>query len=187
MLTTSTPPRPISIGEKGKYEKSVELGCFPASARPATSRTEDGRGDRQETASSPRGDQKLGAGQDPTLPLDVESWSQDQRPRRGGRETPARSCWSATRRSPRTKVEQLRGARNRPVPGALHRQPERRPVPARHADGGQDRLAGRGDHGDLPDRLRPGDPPTLETATNLFVNLFFNPERYDLSKVGRSS
>jgi DNA-directed RNA polymerase subunit beta len=34
-------------------------------------------------------------------------------------------------------------------------------------------------------RLRPGDPPTLETATNLFVNLFFNPERYDLSKVGR--
>ncbi len=34
-------------------------------------------------------------------------------------------------------------------------------------------------------RLRPGDPPTVETATNLFINLFFNPERYDLSKVGR--
>jgi DNA-directed RNA polymerase subunit beta len=34
-------------------------------------------------------------------------------------------------------------------------------------------------------RLRPGDPPTLETARNLFFNLFFNPERYDLSKVGR--
>jgi DNA-directed RNA polymerase subunit beta len=34
-------------------------------------------------------------------------------------------------------------------------------------------------------RLRPGDPPTLETATNLFYNLFFNPERYDLSRVGR--
>jgi DNA-directed RNA polymerase subunit beta len=34
-------------------------------------------------------------------------------------------------------------------------------------------------------RLRPGDPPTLDTATNLFKNLFFNPERYDLSKVGR--
>ena len=34
-------------------------------------------------------------------------------------------------------------------------------------------------------RLRPGDPPTLETATNLFNNLFFNPERYDLSQVGR--
>ena len=34
-------------------------------------------------------------------------------------------------------------------------------------------------------RLRPGDPPTLETARTLFQNLFFNPERYDLSKVGR--
>jgi DNA-directed RNA polymerase subunit beta len=34
-------------------------------------------------------------------------------------------------------------------------------------------------------RLRPGDPPTLESAQKLFQNLFFNPERYDLSKVGR--
>ena len=34
-------------------------------------------------------------------------------------------------------------------------------------------------------RLRPGDPPTLETAYNLFNNLFFNPERYDLGQVGR--
>ena len=34
-------------------------------------------------------------------------------------------------------------------------------------------------------RMRPGDPPTLETAENLFNNLFFNPDRYDLSEVGR--
>ncbi len=34
-------------------------------------------------------------------------------------------------------------------------------------------------------RLRPGDPPTLETARNLFESLFFKPERYDLSTVGR--
>ena len=34
-------------------------------------------------------------------------------------------------------------------------------------------------------RLRPGDPPTVDTARNLFNNLFFNAERYDLSKVGR--
>jgi DNA-directed RNA polymerase subunit beta len=34
-------------------------------------------------------------------------------------------------------------------------------------------------------RLRPGDPPTPDTAGTLFHNLFFNPERYDLSKVGR--
>src|SRR4051812_39997401 len=34
-------------------------------------------------------------------------------------------------------------------------------------------------------RLRPGDPPTLETTKTLFNNLFLNAERYDLSKVGR--
>lgn len=34
-------------------------------------------------------------------------------------------------------------------------------------------------------RLRPGDPPRIETAENHFKNLFFNPERYDLSPVGR--
>ena len=34
-------------------------------------------------------------------------------------------------------------------------------------------------------RLRPGDPPTIEAATLFFHNLFFNPERYNLSRVGR--
>jgi DNA-directed RNA polymerase subunit beta len=34
-------------------------------------------------------------------------------------------------------------------------------------------------------RLRPGDPPTLDTARNLFESLFFRPDRYDLSTVGR--
>src|ERR1700719_3734320 len=38
---------------------------------------------------------------------------------------------------------------------------------------------------DIYKKLRPGDPPTRETATTFFNNLFFNPERYDLSKVGR--
>jgi DNA-directed RNA polymerase subunit beta len=38
---------------------------------------------------------------------------------------------------------------------------------------------------DIYRRLRPGDPPTLDTASNLFHNLFFNAERYDLSRVGR--
>ena len=33
--------------------------------------------------------------------------------------------------------------------------------------------------------MRPGEPPTQEVAANLFDNLFFNPDRYDLSKVGR--
>ena len=33
--------------------------------------------------------------------------------------------------------------------------------------------------------MRPGEPPTKEAAENLFTNLFFSSERYDLSKVGR--
>ena len=33
--------------------------------------------------------------------------------------------------------------------------------------------------------MRPGEPPTLETAEGLFNSLFFDPERYDLSAVGR--
>ena len=33
--------------------------------------------------------------------------------------------------------------------------------------------------------MRPGEPPTVDTAEKLFDNLFFSPERYDLSAVGR--
>jgi DNA-directed RNA polymerase subunit beta len=38
---------------------------------------------------------------------------------------------------------------------------------------------------DIYRRLRPGDPPTVETATAFFNDLFFNPDKYDLSAVGR--
>lgn len=34
-------------------------------------------------------------------------------------------------------------------------------------------------------RLRPGEPPTVESATTLIEGLFFDPKRYDLSRVGR--
>jgi DNA-directed RNA polymerase subunit beta len=33
--------------------------------------------------------------------------------------------------------------------------------------------------------MRPGEPPTKDAAETLFKNLFFAPERYDLSDVGR--
>ncbi len=33
--------------------------------------------------------------------------------------------------------------------------------------------------------MRPGEPPTKDAAQNLFQNLFFTPDRYDLSPVGR--
>src|SRR4051812_618309 len=34
-------------------------------------------------------------------------------------------------------------------------------------------------------RLRPGDPPTLDSSRNLFESMFFNPQKYDFSRVGR--
>ena len=34
-------------------------------------------------------------------------------------------------------------------------------------------------------KLRPGDPPTLDTATSLFQGMFFDPRKYDFSRVGR--
>src|SRR5262249_61541386 len=34
-------------------------------------------------------------------------------------------------------------------------------------------------------KQRPGEPPTLDNARNLLRSLFFDPKRYDLTKVGR--
>ena len=34
-------------------------------------------------------------------------------------------------------------------------------------------------------KLRPGDPPTVDTATHLFQGMFFDPRKYDFSRVGR--
>jgi DNA-directed RNA polymerase subunit beta len=34
-------------------------------------------------------------------------------------------------------------------------------------------------------KLRPGDPPTVDTATQLFEGMFFDPRKYDFSRVGR--
>ena len=38
---------------------------------------------------------------------------------------------------------------------------------------------------ELYKRLRPGEPPTVDSARSLLDNLFFNPHRYDLANVGR--
>jgi len=38
---------------------------------------------------------------------------------------------------------------------------------------------------DIYRKLRPGEPPTRESAQALLENLYFNPKRYDLAKVGR--
>ena len=48
-----------------------------------------------------------------------------------------------------------------------------------HTTGQEDALI------DIYRKLRPGEPPTKESAQALLENLYFNPKRYDLAKVGR--
>ncbi|KWX02716.1 DNA-directed RNA polymerase subunit beta [Carbonactinospora thermoautotrophica] len=48
-----------------------------------------------------------------------------------------------------------------------------------HTSGQEDALL------DIYRKLRPGEPPTREAAQTLLENLYFNPKRYDLAKVGR--
>jgi len=48
-----------------------------------------------------------------------------------------------------------------------------------HSQGQDDALL------DIYRKLRPGEPPTKEAAQTLLDNLYFNPKRYDLAKVGR--
>ncbi|MCM3768196.1 DNA-directed RNA polymerase subunit beta [Neobacillus niacini] len=38
---------------------------------------------------------------------------------------------------------------------------------------------------EIYERLRPGEPPTVENAKNLLISRFFDPKRYDLANVGR--
>ena len=38
---------------------------------------------------------------------------------------------------------------------------------------------------EIYNKLRPGEPPSVDSATNLLHSLFFDPKRYDLAKVGR--
>ena len=38
---------------------------------------------------------------------------------------------------------------------------------------------------EIYERLRPGEPPTIENARNLLISRFFDPKRYDLANVGR--
>ena len=95
-----------------------------------------------------------------------------------------RSAPPVQRGGHRGQARRASRARHRRVQGAVHRRPQRRhylrdTLIADKLSTPEEAIM------EIYRRLRPGDPPTPETATTLFNNLFFNPERYDLSKVGR--
>ena len=64
---------------------------------------------------------------------------------------------------------------------------ESRPIEEHHKQNPQDKTPNSVYNSilEIYRRLRPSEPPTLETARTFFDNLFFNAERYDLSRVGR--
>jgi DNA-directed RNA polymerase subunit beta len=105
--------------------------------------------------------------------------------RRGHRSTrtPARCSSTATRTSTRSTCSPAPG-RHQELQDPLHRRLQRRPVPAQHPAAGQAPHPRGGAARDLPPPP-PGRPADRRDRPHLFESLFFKPERYDLSTVGR--
>src|SRR5438093_1264212 len=176
----------IYIGEKGKYEKSVELELLPGQrATRDIKNPKTGEVIVKKNRKFTRGAiKKLEQAKIRTLPLDVEELVTKISARDVVDEKTGEVLLECNEEVTEEKVEQLRerGIDQFQVLfiDNLNVGPFLRDTLM------ADKIASPEEAiMEIYRRLRPGDPPTLETATNLFVNLFFNPERYDLSKVGR--
>jgi len=176
----------ISIGEKGKYEKSVELELLPGQrATRDIKNPKTGEVIVKKNRKFTRGAiKKLEQAKIRALPLDVEELVTKISARDVVDENTGEVLLECNEEVTEEKVEQLRerGIDQFQVLfiDNLNVGPFLRDTLM------ADKIASPEEAiMEIYRRLRPGDPPTLETATNLFVNLFFNPERYDLSKVGR--
>src|SRR5438477_365722 len=176
----------IYIGEKGKYEKSVELELLPGQrATRDIKNPKTGEVIVKKNRKFTRGAiKKLEQAKIRTLPLDVEELVTKISARDVVDENTGEVLLECNEEVTEEKVEQLRerGIDQFQVLfiDNLNVGPFLRDTLM------ADKIASPEEAiMEIYRRLRPGDPPTLETATNLFVNLFFNPERYDLSKVGR--
>jgi DNA-directed RNA polymerase beta subunit len=172
----------VFLEKGGKYAKSIEYELSRASARRATSRSA-ARSSSRRTPSSPRPRSEAEGRQARPSPVEPEELTGKVAahdvvdPETG--EVSSRST-----RSSREKLERLarpastsfRSSSSTASTSAATCATRCSPTRSRRTE---DAIL------EIYRRLRPGDPPTLETAKTLFHNLFFNPERYDLSKVGR--
>ena len=82
-------------------------------------------------------------------------------------------------------LKALDRGRLRRAAGARHRPRQYRSLHPQHARGRQERRSREEALFDIYRVMRPGEPPTLDTAEAMFHSLFFDAERYDLSAVGR--
>src|SRR5712692_3248267 len=167
MLNFSYATETISIGEKGKYEKSVELELLPGQrATRDIKNPKTGEVIVKKNRKFTRGAiKKLEQAKIRTLPLDVEELVTKISARDVVDENTGEVLLECNEEVTEEKVEQLR---------------------ERGIDQFQVLFIDNLNVGPfLRDTRRADKIATLETATNLFINLFFNPDRYDLSKFGR--
>ncbi len=82
-------------------------------------------------------------------------------------------------------LEKLEGCGRQEARASRHRFRQYRSLDPQHLEGRQERRRRFSALSDIYRVMRPGEPPTRETADALFYGLFFDPERYDLSAVGR--
>jgi DNA-directed RNA polymerase subunit beta len=103
-------------------------------------------------------------------------------PGSSSRSTSATPSASASTASASSRHRAAEGARlgRREDPRALRRYESMRATLEKDHIAGQDEALL-----DIYRKLRPGEPPTRESAQALLENLYFNPKRYDLAKVGR--
>ena len=176
----------IFIGEKGKYDKSVELELLPGQrATRDIKNPKTGEVIVKKNRKFTRGAiKKLEQAKMKTLPLDVEELVSKISARDVVDEATGEVLLECNQEVTEEIVDQLRerGINQFPVLfiDNLNVGPFLRDTLMADKIGSPEEAIM-----EIYRRLRPGDPPTVETATNLFINLFFNPERYDLSKVGR--
>ena len=150
--TTSTTPRPSTSSRARSTRSRSSTSCSPASARRATSSTRR-RSEvlvKKNRKFTKRAIKKL-QGVERRAPArrgrrSSSARSPPRRHRRGDR----RSLLAVQRGADRGEARRAARARHQRVQGPLHRRPERRLVPPRHAARRQAPDARRGDHGDLP-------------------------------------
>src|SRR5438477_8985604 len=176
----------ISIGEKGKYEKSVELELLPGQrATRDIKNPKTGEVIVKKNRKFTRGAiKKLEQAKIKTLPIDVEELVTKISAKDVVDEKTGEVLLECNEEVTEEKVDKLneRGINEFQVlfidnlnVGPFLRDTlmaDKTPTP-------EEAIM------EIYRRLRPGDAPTIETATNLLINVVLNPERYDPSKVGR--
>ncbi len=114
----------------------------------------------------------------------MRNWSATTSPRTSSIRRPVKSMWKPARKSPKSSLKVLneQGYKELPILDIDHVNVGAYIRNTLHADKNMTREDALFD---IYRVMRPGEPPTLDSAQTMFQSLFFDSERYDLSAVGR--